>query len=703
MQRRHSALVILVILGATWVLWTSPGQGHAEAIDLTRQVKAQLTAVQAEIATFRREVQKGVLLTENDPVIEKLAKMPKTTEMKAQLTAVQAGIATFRREVRKGVLLKENDPVIEKLAEMQKTTEMQAQLTAVQAEIGALRKAITGQHLKEVMPLAEHQVQNTAEHQVQNTDSTANPAEQASTAFKVGASQNSPRTEIQSRFEEVYEQNLWGDSESRSGPGSTLEAASGDIKFIQEMVRTLYPDQREIHIADIPCGDMAWMPTLVSSLEQNDNFNYTVHYHGYDVVPQIVAANKKRFAGQTQYTFSQLDGTYSPPAKADVLISRDVLNHLPVEDDLQLLRNFVESGTATLLLSNNRGEALANGPQQLFYTKGHASRLLDLEVPPFSFPEARHTNGHLSYWTTKQAHMALLAVKWPGFKHQRNGAMKMDLVANTEVSGEWTPPPGYHPGPYVHSTQYDYRPDKYTPGEDGTFAQNYQDVWFEALAHHNKWLDKPGFYLDLGAFQPWQCSNTALLDLRYKWTGVCVEPRHEISFANRNCVVVNRPMSGPKSDQIAWMGGNDDGSQIFGIDHTGSHKGYEMRTINGPDLIKCVDTNRRGTKEMNCEGVTGHITVPNFIHLVNMDTEGTEHKLLRSWPWDEIKVAVFIIENEGNTAAHEEVRQIMLQHGYHKTQTEQPGVDEYYVLSEYWHPSLETKEWRNHPEGSFGC
>ena len=50
---------------------------------------------------------------------------------------------------------------------------------------------------------------------------------------------------------------------------------------------------------------------------------------------------------------------------------------------------------------------------------------------------------------------------------------------------------------------YNYSSDKYVPGEDGTYAQNDQDIWLEQLASANGWLEPQaakGFYLDLGAF-----------------------------------------------------------------------------------------------------------------------------------------------------------------------------------------------------------
>ena len=82
-------------------------------------------------------------------------------------------------------------------------------------------------------------------------------------------------------------------------------------------------------------------------------------------------------------------------------------------------------------------------------------------------------------------------------------------------------------------------PGKYIPGSDGTFAQNYQDVWFEALATYNGWVggESTGFYIELGAFEPLECSNTALMNLKHGWSGIVVEPRKKDFSVRHNTAV----------------------------------------------------------------------------------------------------------------------------------------------------------------------
>ena len=123
--------------------------------------------------------------------------------------------------------------------------------------------------------------------------------------------------------------------------------------------------------------------------------------------------------------------------------------------------------------------------------------------------------------------------------------------------------------------------------------------------------------------------------------------------------------------------------------------GTVMRTIDATDLLACVANTTCGT-----------LTVPYLIEFVNLDVEDNEADVLRTWPWTRHKVAVFVIENRapgGSTANQEAVRRTMRRQGYLLAPVQHPGVDEYWILPEFWDDSLAAKEWRVHPPGSNGC
>ena len=241
----------------------------------------------------------------------------------------------------------------------------------------------------------------------------------------------------------------------------------------------------------------------------------------------------------------------------------------------------------------------------------------------------------------------------------------------------------------------------YFPGEDGTFAQNYQDIWVAAVAGKMGW--KRGFFFDLGAYKGLECSNTALLDKTLNWKGVAVEPRafeEGFNFLSRpNTVLVKRAMLGI-TNQNLLLGGGD--GQIFEVGRRGARQA-KIKSINMADLIKCV--------ENGCEDSRGSIHVPRLVQFVSMDVEGNEGSLLSTWPWDRITTAIFIIETGGDcfnclcNRNCQRVRSIMKFRNYVKLNVTNPGVDEYYVLPFVAHKlvSVPPKAWRVHPKDSHGC
>ena len=262
---------------------------------------------------------------------------------------------------------------------------------------------------------------------------------------------------------------------------------------------------------------------------------------------------------------------------------------------------------------------------------------------------------------------------------------------------------------------YTYSSKKYVPGEDGTYAQNYQDIWLEQLASANGWLEPQaakGFYLDLGAFKPLECSNSAKFDIEFGWRGIVVEPRSDMGFSTYrpNAIEVNRAISGKTGLSVTLSGTR---GQIFNVDK-GSHSGpkenqIRVTTINAADLIHCV--NGTANSSVDCSGVrqTAQGQIPTFINFVSVDVEGNEKELFHTWPWNILQVAAFIVETgagQPDMNCHEDchaVRNMLMSHGYINGGVDNAGVDEYFVLPQYWRESLRLKDYRVHPPGSAGC
>lgn len=129
-----------------------------------------------------------------------------------------------------------------------------------------------------------------------------------------------------SAFRSIYAKNTWG---SGSGPGSDPEYTLDYRKFLSDYIK----QNRIKSILDVGCGDWQFSRLLDWS---------GVDYLGVDIVPELVEANIQNFGG-LGVTFKVLDLVDEDPPCADLVIIKDVLQHLSfsaVDNILRKLQKF---------------------------------------------------------------------------------------------------------------------------------------------------------------------------------------------------------------------------------------------------------------------------------------------------------------------------------------------------------------------------
>ena len=170
-------------------------------------------------------------------------------------------------------------------------------------------------------------------------------------------------------FSDIFRNNLWGDPESVSGRGSTLARTVA--------VRRALPDVLEsvgaTTLLDAPCGDFNWMRGVELG---------GVEYTGVDVVPELIARNRRLYGGPG-VTFAVSDLTKDRLPKADVILCRDCFIHLSFRDVYAAVANFKRSGSGFLLATTHvtvqENEDIPTG----------GWRSVNLQAPPFNFPQPR--------------------------------------------------------------------------------------------------------------------------------------------------------------------------------------------------------------------------------------------------------------------------------------------------------------------------
>lgn len=145
-------------------------------------------------------------------------------------------------------------------------------------------------------------------------------------------------------FTRIYQENLWGDSESRSGSGSN------DLQT--ERIRAELPNMIGkfgiTSLLDIPCGDFHWMKLV----DLNG-----VDYCGADIVPDVAASNNVKYASQNR-RFMTINLIDDPLPQVDLILVRDCMVHLSFAQIHQALSNIADSNSRYLLMTTFTGDRM---------------------------------------------------------------------------------------------------------------------------------------------------------------------------------------------------------------------------------------------------------------------------------------------------------------------------------------------------------
>jgi Methyltransferase domain len=187
----------------------------------------------------------------------------------------------------------------------------------------------------------------------------------AALAFCYFAINGVNRQPLTATFNRIYAEGTWGrDGAGRgtSGTGSTLEITREYRGYVEDFIKT----HSVKTVVDAGSGDWSF-----SSAMDWGNASYL----GFDIASDVIAAVRNKHQ-KGNVKFQVADITDELPA-ADLLISKDVLQHLSNELVHKFIRNNLRKGKYKwVILTNDRGSEnrdIASG----------GYRAIDLAAPPF--------------------------------------------------------------------------------------------------------------------------------------------------------------------------------------------------------------------------------------------------------------------------------------------------------------------------------
>lgn len=138
-----------------------------------------------------------------------------------------------------------------------------------------------------------------------------------------------------------------------------------------------------------------------------------------------------------------------------------------------------------------------------------------------------------------------------------------------------------------------------------------------------------GYFIDLAANDAAYLSNTLLLEQKYGWRGLCIEPNPDYvtTFVGRKCQLL-QAAAGAKDGQ--------------GVNFT-YHEGW------GGVVHKDFDNKQAGERTVelrtvSLETIFRDMNVPSVIDYMSLDIEGAEEWVLSTFPWHRYTFCTLSIE-----------------------------------------------------------
>ena len=163
-----------------------------------------------------------------------------------------------------------------------------------------------------------------------------------------------------------------------------------------------------------------------------------------------------------------------------------------------------------------------------------------------------------------------------------------------------------------------------------------------------------GFFIEAGAFNGQDISNTLLLEMQYNWTGILIEPNPDLyqemltkqrkSYCLETCLSTEKEVQKVDFDATGAYGGIMNGEDL----KPGSRadEAIKQRKESNPDFVPTYGAFVRRTIQMQCLPLTSIIEALGnpVIDYFSLDIEGAEFPVLKTIDFDKVDIRVISIE-----------------------------------------------------------
>ena len=179
-----------------------------------------------------------------------------------------------------------------------------------------------------------------------------------------------------------------------------------------------------------------------------------------------------------------------------------------------------------------------------------------------------------------------------------------------------------------------------------------------------------GYFVEVGAYDGIESSNTYVLEKDFNWLGLCVEcnPRfYNTLVHSRSCHKSNYAVYGVNGREMEFY----DSGGYAGLVETNNHK----HIVNDTKII---------VKTKTLTTLLDEVNAPSFIEYLSLDTEGSEYEILKAHDFDKYKFGYICVEHNSIEKNRRLIRELLETKGYRFTRENGNNywgvIDDEYVL-----------------------
>ena len=185
-----------------------------------------------------------------------------------------------------------------------------------------------------------------------------------------------------------------------------------------------------------------------------------------------------------------------------------------------------------------------------------------------------------------------------------------------------------------------------------------------------------GYFVEFGATDGNDISNTYTLEKEFGWNGILAEPArhwHPELTKNRSCNI---------DFSCVWRKTGD--RMMFHQSHNRPDASAMQQYIT-PDLYQMIgenaDTYEIETISLN--DLLKKYNAPVDIDYISLDTEGSEIEILQAFDFDQYKVKFFTVEHNEKEVNRQKIYDLLTSKGYDRVLKHISNWDDFYILKEY--------------------